>query len=231
MPAGSRRDEAAEVSELPVGSERVEAMEPLFMRPLPLWKRSMDIVGAILFLAIHSPLLLTAALAIKLTSRGPIFFRQERDGLGGRPFTMYKFRTMVTDAEKRKEQLMALNEQAGPVFKIKNDPRITPVGHFLRRTSIDEMPQFWNVLNGDMSMVGPRPPLHSEVLRYESWQRRRLDVTPGLTCIWQVTGRSNIRFIDWMRLDLRYIALRSLWCDLKLLLQTIPAIVTGKGAC
>jgi lipopolysaccharide/colanic/teichoic acid biosynthesis glycosyltransferase len=138
---------------------------------------------------------------------------------------------MVENAEQLKEQLQELNEQAGPVFKIKNDPRHTAVGRFLRKFSLDEFPQMWNVLKGDMSLVGPRPPLHAEVVQYALWQRRRLDVTPGLTCLWQVSGRSKISFTQWMRLDLRYVAQRSPWCDAKLLLETVPAIVTGRGAC
>ena len=206
-------------------------MEPLFLRRLPLWKRAVDIFGSSMFLLVHLPLMLLVALLIRFTSRGPIFFRQTRLGLGGRPFTMYKFRTMVENAEQLKEALSAMNEQEGPVFKIKNDPRITWAGRVLRKFSLDEFPQMWNVLKGDMSLVGPRPPLQTEVDRYEPWQRRRLDVTPGLTCFWQVGGRSKISFTEWMRMDMRDVAQRSPLCDAKLLLETLPAIVSGRGAC
>ncbi len=144
---------------------------------------------------------------------------------------MYKFRTMVENAERLKEQIQELNEQEGPVFKIKNDPRHTTVGRFLRKFSLDEFPQMWNVLKGDMTLVGPRPPLHDEVAQYALWQCRRLDVTPGLTCLWQVRGRSQLSFTQWMRLDLQYVARQSPWYDAKLLLETVPALVTGRGAC
>ena len=211
--------------------DTTEAMEPFFFQRLPRWKRAIDILGSSMFLLVHSPLLLLLAVLIRFTSRGPIYFRQIRAGLGGRPFTMFKFRTMVENAEQLKQHLQELNEQEGPVFKIKNDPRVTWVGRYLRKFSMDEFPQMWNVLKGDMSLVGPRPPLYAEVAQYEAWQRRRLDVTPGLTCFWQVRGRSKISFTQWMRLDLAYIARRSPWCDAKLLLETIPAIFVGRGAC
>lgn len=217
-------------SDVPADEGTTKAMEPLFFQSLPVWKRVIDILGSSLFLLLHSPILLLLAALVKCTSRGPIFFTQTRAGLGGRPFKMYKFRTMVENAEQLKAHLRDLNEQEGPVFKIKNDPRLTSVGGFLRKFSLDEFPQMWNVLIGDMSLVGPRPPLHSEVDRYAPWQRRRLDVTPGLTCIWQVSGRSKVSFTQWMRFDLQYIAQRSLLCDAKLLMETIPAIVTGRGA-
>jgi lipopolysaccharide/colanic/teichoic acid biosynthesis glycosyltransferase len=208
-----------------------EAMEPLFFKPLPWWKRAIDILGSSLFLLVHAPIFLFVALLIRFTSRGPILFRQQRVGLGGRLFTMYKFRTMVEDAEQLKEHLHQMNEQEGPVFKIKKDPRLTVVGGFLRKFSLDEFPQMWNVLKGEMSLVGPRPPLPDEVAKYDLWQRRRLDVTPGLTCFWQVSGRSKVSFTQWMRLDLRYIAKRSPSCDATLLAKTVPAIITGRGAC
>jgi lipopolysaccharide/colanic/teichoic acid biosynthesis glycosyltransferase len=150
--------------------------------------------------------------------------------LGGKPFIMYKFRTMVMTAERQQEQLMALNEQQGPVFKIRNDPRITRLGRLLRTTSIDELPQLWNVLKGEMSLVGPRPPLEKEVRQYQRWQRQRLDVTPGLTCIWQVQGRSTIAFTEWMRMDLRYVRSRSILRDIGLLLRTVPAVLFRRGA-
>ena len=206
------------------------AMEPLFVQRLPIWKRAIDVIGASLGLLMLTPLFAIVTMAIKATSRGPVFFRQKRSGLGGREFTMIKFRSMVVDAEDRKRQLMTLNEQDGPVFKIKNDPRTTLVGRFLRCTSIDELPQLWNVLCGEMSLVGPRPLPCDETEACRGWHRRRLDVTPGLTCIWQVRGRSKVSFADWVRMDVQYIRTRSLAGDVKLLLQTVPAVVLRKGA-
>ena len=177
------------------------------------------------------PLLLVLAGLVRLTSPGPVLFCQTRMGLGGRRFTLYKFRTMVAGAERLKEQLRDCNEQEGPVFEIQSNPRITPFGRFLRKFSLDEFPQMWNVLKGDMSLVGPRPPLPEEVAKYAVWQHRRLDVTPGLTCLWQVRGRSKISFTQWMRMDMQYIARCSPWCDARLLVETVPALVTGRGAC
>jgi lipopolysaccharide/colanic/teichoic acid biosynthesis glycosyltransferase len=159
-----------------------------------------------------------------------VLFRQQRTGLYGRAFSMLKFRSMVVDAEKLKELLMAKNEQTGPVFKMKNDPRITAIGRFIRKYSIDELPQLVNVLRGDMSIVGPRPPLPTEVLRYEAWQRRRLSVRPGLTCVWQVSGRNQISFEQWMLLDMQYIDHWSLVQDMQLILKTAPVVLTGRGA-
>ena len=195
-----------------------------------LGKRVFDLLGATLALLLLAPLMGIVALWIKFDSPGPVFFRQQRVGRHGRRFNMLKFRTMVVDAEARKESLAALNEQSGPVFKIKHDPRITPLGRFLRRYSIDELPQFINVLRGDMSIVGPRPPVPSEVARYEAWQRRRLSVLPGITCVWQVSGRNEISFEEWMYLDMRYIDHWSLSEDIKLILKTVPVVVTGRGA-
>ena len=179
---------------------------------------------------ILAPFLLLVAALIKLTSKGPVFFRQARVGLHGRPFNMFKFRTMVVNAEALKDQLQAKNERAGPVFKIKSDPRVTPAGRFLRKHSIDELPQLINVLRGDMSIVGPRPPVPKEVAQYEAWQQRRLSVRPGLTCIWQVSGRDQISFQEWMYLDMRYIDHWSLAEDLSLILQTVPVVLSGRGA-
>ena len=206
------------------------AMEPLFLRRLPIWKRLIDVASASLGLLLLAPLFAVVAAAIKVTSSGPVFFRQRRSGLGGKEFSMVKFRSMVVDAEARKRQLMALNEQDGPAFKIKDDPRTTPIGRFLRRTSIDELPQLWNVWRGDMSLVGPRPLPCEESDACRGWLRQRLDVTPGLTCIWQVRGRSKVSFADWVRMDVQYIRSRSLGRDVKLLLQTVPAVVSRKGA-
>jgi len=190
----------------------------------------LDILAAGTALLLVSPLLLATSATVRLGSRGPILFRQMRIGRGGRPFPLYKFRTMCVDAEKRKQLLLEKNEQTGPVFKMRRDPRITPVGRFLRSTSIDELPQLWNVLKGDMTLVGPRPPTPDEVPRYEQWQRRRLALTPGLTCIWQVSGRSEIGFLHWVRMDLRYAQRRSIWLDLVLLARTIPAVLSRRGA-
>jgi exopolysaccharide biosynthesis polyprenyl glycosylphosphotransferase len=171
-----------------------------------------------------------SALAIKLTSPGPVFFKQERCGLNGRLFTMYKLRSMVDNAEQSRVELEALNEMDGPVFKSSRDPRRTPVGKILRKFSIDEFPQLYNVLRGDMSLVGPRPPLPQEVARYERWQRRRLSMKPGITCLWQISGRNEISFHEWMKLDLTYIDNWSLLLDLKILLKTVPVVLLGRGA-
>lgn len=193
-------------------------------------KRFFDIIISLAILLLSAPVMLVVALIIKLTSRGPIIFKQVRVGTGGRYFWCYKFRSMCADAEAQKARLMHLNEATGPVFKIKHDPRITPIGHFIRRTSIDELPQFLNVLKGDMSIVGPRPPLPSEVCNYGEHERKRLAVRPGLTCLWQVSGRSNISFEHWVELDLLYIETMSFTQDVKIVLRTIPAVLTCSGA-
>jgi exopolysaccharide biosynthesis polyprenyl glycosylphosphotransferase len=190
----------------------------------------MDILGAGFVLLCAAPVMIAVAIIIKATSRGPVFFQQVRSGRNGRRFTMLKFRSMVLDAEQRQAQLMHLNEMSGPVFKIRNDPRVTKIGGFIRKTSIDELPQLLNILWGDMSLVGPRPPLPSEVEQYKPWQRRRLSVKPGLTGLWQVSGRNNVDFDEWMALDLRYIDNWSLWLDTKILLRTLPAVLFRAGA-
>jgi exopolysaccharide biosynthesis polyprenyl glycosylphosphotransferase len=193
-------------------------------------KRAIDILASATALALLSPLLLTVAALVKLTSRGPILFRQVRVGQHGRTFHMLKFRSMVVNAEELKAKLQARNEQQGPVFKMTKDPRITGVGRFIRKYSIDELPQLLNVLRGEMSLVGPRPPIPAEVAKYEAWQRRRLSVRPGLTCVWQVSGRNEISFEEWMYLDMQYI---DHWClkhDLELMLKTVPVVLTGRGA-
>jgi exopolysaccharide biosynthesis polyprenyl glycosylphosphotransferase len=195
-----------------------------------VFKRLFDIAASAFALWVLSPLILITAMAIKLTSRGDVFFKQERVGMHGRRFYMLKFRSMVANAEELKLKLLAENEQNGPVFKIKRDPRITPVGRFIRKFSIDELPQLINVLRGEMSVVGPRPPLPSEVAQYEPWQRRRLSVRPGLTCLWQVSGRNKVGFQDWMYLDMQYIDHWSLGQDFNLILKTVPVVLTGKGA-
>ena len=194
-------------------------------------KRAFDFMVSLTLIVLLSPVFLIAAVLIKLTSRGPVFFAQNRLGLNKRRFKIFKFRTMVPDAEKKMKEIEHLNEVSGPVFKIKNDPRITGVGKFLRKTSIDELPQLFNVLSGDMSLVGPRPlPVRDYEGFSEDWQRRRFSVRPGITCIWQVGGRSSISFEKWMELDLQYIDKWSLWLDFQILLKTIPAVLKGSGA-
>jgi exopolysaccharide biosynthesis polyprenyl glycosylphosphotransferase len=194
-------------------------------------KRMVDIAGSSIFLLMTAPLLITAAIAVKVTSRGPILFVQERIGQQKRPFRIYKFRTMVVGAENLIKDLESLNEMTGPVFKIKNDPRITRVGGILRRSSIDELPQLLNVLKGDMSLVGPRPLAVRDYNGFsEDWQRRRFSVKPGITCLWQISGRNTLSFDRWMSLDLQYMDEWSLWLDLKILAKTVPAIVRGEGA-
>lgn len=205
-------------------------LETLFVQRMPAWKRTLDIVGAALGLLVLLPVFAIVAFAIKFSSPGPVFFQQRRSGCGGRPFLMYKFRTMVANAEAHKAALLPFNEQDGPAFKIWDDPRVTSVGRLLRRTSLDELPQLWNVLKGDMSLVGPRPLPCEETNACEGWHRRRLNVTPGLTCIWQVKGRSLVSFSEWVRMDLQYIRSLSMWQDLKLLVLTVPAVVSQKGA-
>jgi len=198
-----------------------------------LWTKGViDWVGALVLIILASIPMLITALVIKLTSPGPAIFRQERGGKNGKPFRMYKFRTMHLDAEARRKDLEPLNQMTGPVFKIDRDPRITPVGRWLRKTSIDELPQLINVLFGEMSLVGPRPlPLYEVEKFQHTAQRRRLSVKPGLTCLWQVTGRNEVKdFQDWVRLDLEYIDNWSLWLDFGILLRTIPVVILGLGA-
>jgi exopolysaccharide biosynthesis polyprenyl glycosylphosphotransferase len=197
-----------------------------------IFKQILDLSAAFVLLLLLFPVLVTVAMAIRLTSPGPVLFRQKRCGLNGRPFTMLKFRSMASDAEQRRQELEALNEMGGPVFKLTNDPRITPIGRWLRKYSIDEFPQLLNVLRGEMSLVGPRPLPVDEVSRFDDpAHRRRLSVKPGLTCLWQVSGRNDVRdFRDWVRLDLEYIDNWSFWLDLKILWRTIPVVLTGSGA-
>ena len=194
-------------------------------------KRVFDIVLSAVLLVVSAPIMMAATIAIKATSPGPVLFRQQRCGLHGRLFTLYKFRSMYRDAEVRKKDLERYNEMGGPVFKMKDDPRITPFGRYMRRASIDELPQLWNVLKGDMSIVGPRPPVPEEVSKYQRWQRRRLSMRPGITCIWQISGRNDITdFDEWVKLDLQYIDTWSLALDLKIFLKTIPVVLLRKGA-
>ncbi|HSW31594.1 MAG TPA: sugar transferase [Longimicrobiales bacterium] len=194
-------------------------------------KRALDVVFSAVGLLLLSPVLLLLALAVAADSRGPILYRWEVVGKGGRPFTGYKFRTMVQDADRRKGELMEANEMSGPVFKMREDPRVTRLGRFMRSHSLDELPQLWSVLVGHMSLVGPRPPLKTEWDRFTPHQRLKLSVTPGITCLWQVEGRSGISdFDEWVRLDLEYIRNWSLWLDVKILLRTVLVVTSGQGA-
>jgi exopolysaccharide biosynthesis polyprenyl glycosylphosphotransferase len=195
-----------------------------------LVKRFLDIAISFVVILILLPFFIAIGLLVKLTSKGPIIYRQTRCGLYGRKFTLYKIRSMREGAEDVLWEIKHLNEMDGPVFKMRNDPRVTPLGRFLRKSSIDELPQFWNVLKGDMSLVGPRAPLPEEVKEYTPWQRRRLSVKPGITCLWQVSGRNEIDFHEWMKLDLHYIDNWSLLLDFKILLRTFPVVLFGKGA-
>jgi len=194
-------------------------------------KRAMDIAISSVALIILAPFFLIIAGAIKLTSPGPVFYEWNVVGWNKKPFKSWKFRTMIVGADLMKSKLEHFNEMSGPVFKITIDPRITPLGRFLRKYSLDELPQLWSVLKGDMSLVGPRPAGPHELVRYESWQRRKLSIKPGITCLWQVNGRNHINnFDDWANMDLAYIDNWSLWLDCKILLKTIPAVLLGKGA-
>lgn len=219
-----------------VSFDRLRGTPLLTFSPTPedeylmLLKRAADFTMAAALLIVLSPLFAALAVLIKLTSRGSVFYRQTRCGLGGRKFTLYKFRSMREGADLKREELAALNESDGPVFKIKNDPRRTPAGRLMRRLSLDELPQLLNILKGDMSFVGPRPPLPEEVEHYERWQRRRLRMSPGLTCLWALEGRSQLNFNRWMELDLEYIDHWSPLLDWKILLKTIPVVLLGRGA-
>lgn len=193
-------------------------------------KRVLDIIGSLAGLALLSPVFAATALLIKIEDRGPAFFRQTRVGRYGTSFEMYKFRSMVTDADKHKDRLLAQNESDGVTFKMRRDPRITRVGRVIRKLSIDELPQLWNVLKGDMSLVGPRPPVQREVDQYDLDDRVRLDVKPGVTCLWQIGGRSELSFRQQVELDRRYIESQSFWLDIKILLKTVPAVLSGRGA-
>lgn len=193
-------------------------------------KRITDIIVSLLGLIILSPLLILVSILIKIDSKGPIFFSQERVGINGKKFSMYKFRSMVVNAEEIKEKLKAQNEMSGPMFKMKNDPRITRIGKFIRKTSIDELPQLVNVLKGEMSLVGPRPSLPKEVVQFEPWMMERLTVKPGLTCYWQVMGRNSIGFEDWMKLDVKYVRERSLIIDFKLIFKTFFVLFGDENA-
>jgi len=205
------------------------SVDALLAQPTPAWKRAIDIAGAIIGLTLSLPLLVAAAVAIKLTSRGPVFYTQLREGRGGRHFQIYKLRTMRLDADLHQPALREFSEQDGPAFKMRDDPRTTWVGRWLRALSADEIPQFLNVLRGDMSLVGPRPLPIGESLQCKPWQRQRLSVLPGMTCIWQVAGRNTVTFDHWMRMDLQYVRRRSFLYDLSLLASTVPSLVISRG--
>ena len=208
--------------------ERIQPKEgPIYL----FFKRAMDIIGSLCGIILLSPLLIIVALAIKIEDpKGSIFFSQQRCGKDNKLFPMYKFRSMVSNAEELLEELMEHNEMDGPVFKIKDDPRITKVGKFIRKTSIDELPQLFNILMGDMSIVGPRPAIPHEVAEYDEYHKQRLLVKPGLTCIWQVSGRNSIGFDEWMEMDLEYITTRSLWMDIKLIFKTVGVLFGDENA-
>lgn len=194
-------------------------------------KRTIDVALSAVGLVVLAPLLLVIAALVRASSPGPILYEWRVLGRRGRPFIGYKFRTMVADADALKRTIQHRNEMTGPVFKMRDDPRVTRVGRVLRKYSLDELPQLWSVLKGDMSLVGPRPPSAEEFVQFEPWQRGKLAVTPGITCLWQVSGRSNIRdFDEWMRLDRRYVQEWSLWLDLRILARTVPAVIRGDGA-
>jgi exopolysaccharide biosynthesis polyprenyl glycosylphosphotransferase len=219
------------VSPQPLGGLMAFSLRPVGLSGLQaVAKRTFDIASSAIALVVFSPLFIVIAAAVKLTSAGPILFRQERVGYRGRPFTVLKYRTMVADAEERLPELMDRNEATGPLFKMARDPRVTRFGRFLRKTSLDELPQLVNVLRGDMTVVGPRPPLPREVAQYQEWQMARLEVRPGITGLWQVSGRSDLPFEDYVRLDLFYIENWSLAYDLFIIAKTIPTIVSRRGA-
>ncbi len=193
-------------------------------------KRLVDIIGAVILLTLLAPFFVIIAIAVAATSPGPIFYKSTRIGLCGQRFAFIKFRSMRVDADKVLEDLKAKNEKDGPIFKIKNDPRITPVGRFLRKFSLDELPQFISVLTGEMSLVGPRPPIPAEVEQYDAQTLERLTIKPGITCYWQIMGRSNLTFDEWMELDRRYIQEMSFWTDISIMLKTPAAVLRGDGA-
>lgn len=212
---------------LQVQPERAQAADRPFYEAV---KRTSDVFFSLFMLVLSFPLCLVTAFAVKLEDGGQIIYTQMRAGKHGKPFKMYKFRSMYPNADEKRTEILFLNEKDGPVFKIKADPRITRVGRILRKTSIDEIPQLINVLRGDMSIVGPRPAMLNEVEKYTPYQMRRLEVKPGLTCYWQVSGRSNLNFDKWVTLDVEYINSRSVLTDIKIMLRTIPAVLSGRGA-
>lgn len=206
------------------------SLQPVFFDKMSVWKRLGDIIMSSIALVALSPLMVVIAIAVKFTSKGPVFFEQHRAGLGGKPFRFLKYRTMNVDADEKKSELLQFNERTGPVFKMENDPRVTRLGHFLRKWSLDELPQFINVFLGDMSLVGPRPPTLDEVKKYENWHNYRLEIKPGITCIWQVYARHEKSFENWVRLDIKYRKEQSLLLDMKLIALTLPAVLSRRGA-
>ena len=228
LEAEGEEEESAEVGVAEEQSAPTTS-EFFFSSATPWWKRTIDVIGATIGLVIAAPVIAVAAAGIKLTSPGQAFFVQRREGLGGHSFAMWKLRTMTHGADELKEQLLALSQQDGPAFKMRKDPRTTPFGRLLRWTSIDELPQLWNVLRGEMSLVGPRPLPIAESQACEPWHRQRLNVTPGITCIWQVAGRGAVSFDDWVRMDLQYVRRRGLWEDVKLIVLTVPALLFHRG--
>ncbi|MFT4539660.1 MAG: lipopolysaccharide/colanic/teichoic acid biosynthesis glycosyltransferase [Planctomycetota bacterium] len=225
------KSEPSTLADVRADSERpIEDMTDLMVIQTPLHKRLIDICGSLVALVLLTPVMMIVAALVKLSSPGPIIFTQLRAGAAGHAFPFYKFRSMYIDAEERKKDLADQNERDGPVFKIRNDPRVTPIGRFIRRYSLDELPQLYNVLKGDMTLVGPRPATMDEVPAYETWQRQRLNLKGGITCTWQVSGRSDVSFEDWMRMDARYVEQQSLLTDLGLLARTAKAVVSGRGA-
>lgn len=229
MPLSSSNEHAATVEK--IKDIKMQAIETNERRAYLITKRIIDVVCATLGLIILSPLFLIISFLIKLEDKdGPVIFKQYRVGKDGKLFYMYKFRSMVANAEELKAKLMKKNEATGPVFKMKHDPRVTKIGKFIRKTSIDELPQLFNVLKGDMSLVGPRPPLPDEVAKYTPYERQRISVTPGLTCYWQVSGRSSLSFDEWVDLDIKYIHERSLRVDIKLILKTVLVLFDSKDA-
>ena len=204
--------------------------QKFFAQPIPRWKRAMDLLVAGSMLLCPGPLLLAVYLIIKMTDPGPAFFVQQRMGRGGIPFGMYKFRSMVMNADALKAELLSQNERVGPAFKMTNDPRITPIGRFIRKWSIDELPQLFNVLRGEMSLVGPRPLPLEEDQQMAQWHNMRRQANPGLTCYWQISDRDSLSFDEWVRLDIKYLRERSFLIDVKILLMTVPAVLSQRGA-
>ena len=228
---GLRTQVAAPVAPSGLDTEAFRSVWQLYLRPTPVWKRGMDIAGALVGLLVFGPLMLLIAVLIRLSSPGPILFRQLRTGRGGKPFTIYKFRSMVIDAEAQRAELSELSDQDGPAFKMRHDPRVTRIGRVLRATSLDELPQLWNVLSGDMSLVGPRPLPCFEAADCEPWQQERHAIRPGLTCFWQLHGRSQVSFHEWMRMDLRYVRQMNPWTDIKLITLTAIAMFSRRDGC
>ncbi len=228
MPPGASIPEEGSIRWSPA-SERIDPLKFFTGAHMPRWKRSVDVVGAVLGIVCFAPVMLAIAAAITLTSPGKVIFRQKRAGLGGAPFDFLKFRSMVADAEERKGDLIRFNERTGPAFKMARDPRVTPIGRLIRKWSLDELPQFFNVLRGDMSLVGPRPLPYDEYLRQDLWHHRRCEVKPGITCLWQVYARHDPSFDRWVRLDLEYMAHQSLALDLAILMKTVFAVLRPGG--